>query len=111
MVDELARLGLSVNYRRVMYLEMTMGLPVIQQFTGDVVVSPPGLRRRVFTAISLFHARSTMDDGQKRGIPVVPSGDSKITPPVIYTKKWSASCLASPYATTNVIPGYDIRQV
>ena len=107
---ELARLDLSVNYRRVMYLEMTMGLPVIQQFTGDVVVSPPGLRRGVFTAISLFHARSTMDDGQKRGIPVVPSGDSKITP-VKYTKKWSASCLASPYATTNVIPGYHIRQV
>ena len=37
IVDELARLGLSVNYRRVMYLEMKMGLSVIQQFTGEAV--------------------------------------------------------------------------
>ena len=29
MVDELARLGLSVNYRRVMYLKKKMGLSVI----------------------------------------------------------------------------------
>ena len=35
MVDELARLGLSVNYRRVVYLEKKMGLFVIQQFTGE----------------------------------------------------------------------------
>ena len=37
MMDELARLGLSVNYRRVMYLEKKMGLSVIQQFTDEGV--------------------------------------------------------------------------
>ena len=35
MVDELATLGLSVNYRRAMYLEKNMGLSVIQQFTDE----------------------------------------------------------------------------
>ena len=35
MVDELARLGLSVNYRRVMFLEKKMGLSVIQQFADE----------------------------------------------------------------------------
>ena len=85
-----------------------MGLSVIQQFTDEGVVSQSGLRRGLFTvgdtdtiyhkftirlqqplqnifhdtAILLFHARSTMDDGQKRDIPVVPSGQGKITPPV-----------------------------
>ena len=49
MVDELARLGFSVNYRRVMYLEMKIGLSFIQQFTDEGVVSPPGLRRGLFT--------------------------------------------------------------
>ena len=49
MVDELARLVLSVNYRRVMYLEKKMGLSVIQQFTSEGVVSTPVLRRGVFT--------------------------------------------------------------
>ena len=44
MVDELARLGLSVNYRRVMYLEKKMGLSVIQQFADEGVVCPPGLQ-------------------------------------------------------------------
>ena len=33
IVDELARLGLSVNYRRDMYMEKKIGLSVIQQFT------------------------------------------------------------------------------
>ena len=28
-----------------------------------------------------------------------------------HSAKWSASCSVSPYATTNVIPRYDIRQV
>ena len=37
------------------------------------------------TAISLFQARTTMDDGQKRDIPVVPSGHRKISLPVEYT--------------------------
>ena len=27
-----------------------------------------------------------------------------------HTAKWSAPCSALPYVTTNVIPGYDIRQ-
>ncbi len=49
MVDELARLGLSVNYRRVMYLEEKMGLSMIQQFTYEGVVAPPGLRRGLFS--------------------------------------------------------------
>ena len=51
MVDVLARLGLSVNYRCVMqaYLEKKMGLFVIQQFTDEGVVSPPRLRRGLFT--------------------------------------------------------------
>ena len=35
MVDELARFGLSVNYRCVMYLEKKMGLSAIQQFTYE----------------------------------------------------------------------------
>ena len=35
MVNELARLGLSVNYRRVLYLEKKMGLSVIQRFTDE----------------------------------------------------------------------------
>ena len=106
MVDELARLGLSVNYRRVMYLEKKMGLSVIQQFADEGVVCPPGLRRGLFTvgatdnidhnpssttsaesfhgiAISLFQARTTMDDGQQRDIPVVPSGHGKISLPVM----------------------------
>ena len=38
-----------MNYCRVMYLEKKMGLPVIQQFTDKGVVSPPGLRRGLFT--------------------------------------------------------------
>ena len=45
MVDELARLGLPVHYRRVMYMEKKMGLSVIQQFTDEGVISPPGLHR------------------------------------------------------------------
>ena len=45
MVDELARLGLPVHYRRVMYLEKKMGLSVIQQFTDEGVISSPGLHR------------------------------------------------------------------
>ena len=49
MVDELARFGLSANYRRVMHQEKKMGLSVIQQFTCEGVVSPPGLRRGLFT--------------------------------------------------------------
>ena len=49
MVDELAILGLSVNYRGVMYLEKKVGLSVIQQFTDEGVVSTSGLRRRLFT--------------------------------------------------------------
>ena len=49
MVYELARLGLPVNYRRVMYLEKKMGLSVTRQFTCEGVVSPPGLRRGLFT--------------------------------------------------------------
>ena len=85
-----------------------MGLFLMQHFTDEGVVSPPGLRRGLFTvgdtdnidhntysttsaeyfhgtAISLFQARTTMDDGQKRDIPVVPSGHGKITLPVKYT--------------------------
>ena len=108
MVDELARRGLSVNYRCVMYLEKKMGLSVIQQFADEGVVCPPGLRRGLFTvgatdnidhtsssttsaesfhgtAISLFQARTTMDDGQKRDITVVPSGHGQISLPVEYT--------------------------
>ena len=51
MVNELqlVRRMLSVNYRRVMYLEKKMGLSVIQQFTDEGVVSPNGLRRELFT--------------------------------------------------------------
>ena len=37
MVDEFARRGLSLNYRRVMHLEKKMGLSVIQQFTDEGV--------------------------------------------------------------------------
>ena len=47
MVDVSARLGLSVNYHRVM--EKNIGLFVIQQFTDEGVVSTPGLRRGLFT--------------------------------------------------------------
>ncbi len=35
MVDELARLGLSVNYHHFRYMEKKMGLSVIQQFTDE----------------------------------------------------------------------------
>ena len=48
-MDELARLRLSLNYRRVMYLEKKMGLSVIKQFTGEAVVSQPGIRLGLFT--------------------------------------------------------------
>ena len=34
-MGELARLGLSVNYRRVVYLENKMGLSVIEQYTDE----------------------------------------------------------------------------
>ena len=81
-----------------------MGLFVIQQFTDEGVVSPPGLRRGLFTVgdtdnnliidnpssttaaeyfhgtgISLFQASTTVDEGQKSDIPMVPSGHGKIT--------------------------------
>ena len=49
MVDELVRLGLAVNYRRVIYPEKKMGISLIQQFTDEGVVSPHGLRRGLFT--------------------------------------------------------------
>ena len=37
MVDEFARRGLSLNYRRFMHLEKTIGLSVIQQLTDQGV--------------------------------------------------------------------------
>ncbi len=43
MVDELARLWLSVNYCLVMYLDKKMGLSVIQQFS--VLTSPGTIHR------------------------------------------------------------------
>ena len=85
-----------------------MGLFVMQQFTDEGVVSPPGLRRRLFavgdtynidhnpsstttaeyvhgTGISLFQASTTVDEGQKSDIPMVPSGHGKITLHVKYS--------------------------
>ena len=35
--------------------------------------------------MSLFQARNTMDEGQERDIPVVPSGHGKFTLPVKHT--------------------------
>ena len=49
MVDELAILGLSVNYRCVVYLVKKMGQSVMQYFTYEGVVFPPGLRWELFT--------------------------------------------------------------
>ena len=103
MVDELARLGLSVNYRCVMYMEKKVGLSEIQQFTEEggsfyvwtssetihqitnIFLQQPLQNIFQCTDISLFQAHTTMDDGQKRDMPMVPSGHGKITLPVKYT--------------------------
>ena len=47
---------------------------------GIIRLQQPLQNRIHDTAISMFQARSTMGDGQKRDTPVVPNGQGKITP-------------------------------
>ena len=44
MVDEFARLGLSIKYSRVAYLARKMALSSIQEFADEGVVFPHCLR-------------------------------------------------------------------
>ena len=88
MVEELHRLGLSISYNRVKYLEHKIGHSVLEQFAENLVC-PTEIRFDLFTvgaidnidhnpsartskdsfhgtAISLFQARLNVNDGRKR---------------------------------------------
>ena len=99
MVDVLAGLGLSVK-RRWDYSSCNSSQTRTSDFgnsSGNIHCWRYRQYRsqsifnnlcRIFfhgTAISLFQAHTTMDEGQKRDTPVVPSGHGKITLPVKYT--------------------------
>ena len=107
-VDDLAGLGLSISYSRVLYLEKKLGHKVLEQFANEKVVCPSNLRRGLFTvaavdnidhnpssttssgsfhgtAISLFQARTCIDDGEKRELPISETGHMKISLPDEYT--------------------------
>ena len=89
MVEELHRLGLSVSYNRVKYLERKIGHSVLEQFHAENLGCPTEMRFDLFTvgavdnidhnpsartskdsfhgtAISLFQARLNVNDGRKR---------------------------------------------
>jgi len=102
LINELHRLGLSVNYNRVKYLERKMGDSVLQQFNTEGVVCPTGMRYGLFTvaavdnighnptsstskdsfhgsAISLFQARYDENDGVKRHFPLMARGPKNLS--------------------------------
>ena len=107
LINELASFGLSVSYNRVCYLEKKIGLSVIEQFSKEGVVTPPGLRIGLYTiaacdnidhnpssrtaresfhgtAISLFQSREEPDEGQVRVRTNIDSGTDILKLPSDY---------------------------
>ena len=101
IIDELNRLGISVSYNRVKYLERKMGHTVLGQFTVENLVCPTEMRTGLFTvaavdnidhnpsartskdsfhgtAISLFQVRQNQDDGSKRNVIITSKAPGKM---------------------------------
>ena len=108
LVNELSRLGLSINWNRVQYIERQIGQTVLQQFHADNLVCPSEMRSGLFTvgavdnidhnpsartskdsfhgtAISLFQARNNDYDGIKRNFQMRSNVSDKLQLPHEFT--------------------------
>ena len=94
LVDQMAKLGISVSYDRVCQVENNLALSVCQQFNEDGVVCPSNLRKGIFTVGALdnidHNPSSTTAEGSLHG-----TGISIMQFP---TKENGGTCREAPYA-------------